>query len=456
MAFGEGDSNTGGNPNITAAAYTNSFAGTTSTALYNIDALLNQLVLQNPPNDGTLVTVGDLGADFGVVGGFDIVSSTEGENAAFAVSDGLLYSIDLNTGAATGLGSLNLETSGNLIGLAAVDAPPTPPVTPDFLTLTSNNTLLGFRAAAPGEVSSVEVNGVEGTLLGIDTRPANGLLYGLTTANNLYTIDPSSGAASLVSTLSVPFEGGVVTGFDFNPVADRLRLVGDNDQNFRINVETGEVLEDGTLAFALEDASAGVNPNVTAAAYTNSVDGTTSTALYNIDPLLDQLLLQSPPNDGTLVTVGDLGIDFDVVGGFDIFSTAEGDNAAFAVSDSTLYTIDLETGAATSLGTLGDGSGNLLGFVAMANPMASEEPDDLMNPGNGGVDLPLPKGIPGGPAITDNLGDLLETLSMSPLGQDLATLGSAIAGSTPNLAALLPTEAEVNAAIADLSASLSF
>ncbi|MGG6240230.1 DUF4394 domain-containing protein [Nodosilinea sp. AN01ver1] len=262
--------------------------------------------------------------------------------------------------------------------------------------------------------------------------------------------------ATLISTLSVPFAGGVVTGFDFNPVADRLRLVGDNDQNFRINVETGAVIEDGPLAFAMEDANAGVNPNVTAAAYTNSVDGTTSTTLYNIDPLLDQLLVQSPPNDGTLVTMGDLGVDFDVVGGFDIFSTAEGDNAAFAVSDSTLYTIDLQTGAATSLGTLGAGSGNLLGFVAMANPMVGEAPDDLMNPGDGGVDLPLPEGIPGGPAIIDNLGDLLETLSMSPLGQDLAMLGSTIASSTPNLAALLPTEAEVNAAIADLSAFLGF
>lgn len=260
--------------------------------------------------------------------------------------------------------------------------------------------------------------------------------------------------ATLVSTLSVPFAGGVVSGFDFNPVADRLRLVGDNDQNFRINVETGAVIEDGTLAFAASDINAGVNPNLTASAYTNSFAGTTSTALYNIDPLLDQLLLQSPPNDGTLVTVGDLGVDFDVVGGFDIFSTAEGDNAAFAVADSTIYAIDLETGAATRLGALGAGSGNLLGFVAMANPMVGEAPDDLINPGEGGMELPIPEGIPGGPAIIDNLGDLLETLAMPPLGLDLATLGSNLFSSTGALATLLPTEAEVNGAIADLSAAL--
>jgi hypothetical protein len=187
---------------------------------------------------------------------------------------------------------------------------------------------------------------------------------------NLTTNDD---VATLVSTLSQPFEGGVVSGFDFNPVADRLRLVGDNDQNFRINVDTGEVLVDGNLAFAEDDINAGVNPNITAVAYTNSFAGTTSTALYNIDTLLDTLVLQNPPNDGTLVTVGDLGIDFDVVGGFDIVSSPDGSNTALAVSDATLYSINLETGAATSLVTIeGLSEANLLGFVALSNPMAEE------------------------------------------------------------------------------------
>jgi len=184
------------------------------------------------------------------------------------------------------------------------------------------------------------------------------IIRNLTTEDNV---------ATFVSTLDVPFNAGVVSGFDFNPVADRLRLVGDNDQNFRINVDTGAVIEDGTLAFAADDANAGVNPNVTAAAYTNAIAAPSTTALYNIDPLLDQLLLQSPPNDGTQVTVGDLGIDFDVVGGFDIVSGAEGDNAAFAISDAMLYSVDLATGAATSLGMIGDDASlEVLGFTATA------------------------------------------------------------------------------------------
>jgi hypothetical protein len=81
---------------------------------------------------------------------------------------------------------------------------------------------------------------------------------------NLTTSDD---VAEFVSTLSLPFEGGTISGFDFNPVADRLRLVGDNDQDFRINVDTGAVIVDGDLAFAADDINAGVNPNVTTENY---------------------------------------------------------------------------------------------------------------------------------------------------------------------------------------------
>ncbi|MEY2832855.1 MAG: hypothetical protein RLZZ574_2114 [Cyanobacteriota bacterium] len=206
----------------------------------------------------------------------------------------------------------------------------------ELVALTDDNTLISFDPTNPGETDSTAVTGVDGVLLGIDTRPANGLIYGITTANNIYTIDAESGAATYISTLNLPFTGGTISGLDFNPVADRLRLVGDNDQNLRINVDTGEVTADGTLAFAEGDINYGVNPNITAAAYTNSFDGTDSTQLYNLDTLLNDLVLQNPPNDGTLVTAGDLGIDLDTLGGFDIVSSPNGENAAFAVADGTL------------------------------------------------------------------------------------------------------------------------
>ena len=371
LAFANGDTNQGVNPNITAAAYTNSFDGTESTQLYDIDTLLNDLVLQSPPNDGTLVTVGDLGIDIDTLAGFDIISSPNGDNAAFAVSDGELYTVDLDLGKAFSLGEIGSGDNFNLQGLATVSTVPTVDeilANSDFVALNDNNTLISFAPSNPAETDTVAVTGVEGVLLGIDTRPADGHIYGIDTANNIYTIDSNSGAATYISTLDTPFEGGTISGFDFNPVADRLRLVGDNDQDFRINVDTGEVTVDGTLAFAEGDFNDGVNPNVTAAAYTNSFAGTDSTQLYDIDTLLNDVVLQNPPNDGTLVTVGDLGIDFDTLGGFDIVSSPNGDNAAYAVSNSTLYSIDLNSGVASSIGEIGlDSNLNLQGFTLALN-----------------------------------------------------------------------------------------
>lgn len=243
-----------------------------------------------------------------------------------------------------------------------------------LVALTDNNKLVSFDSNNPAASQFTDITGVEGTLLGIDTRPADGSIYGISTANNIYTIDADSGVASYVSTLNTPFEGGTISGFDFNPVADRLRLVGDNDQNFRINVDTGEVTVDGALAFGSGDSNEGVNPNITAAAYTNSFDGTASTQLYNIDTLLNDLALQNPPNDGTLATVGDLGIDFDTLGGFEIVSAVEGNNTAFAVSDKTLYSLDLNSGVAYSLGSVGSvDSLNLQGLTAVEKDVETQD-----------------------------------------------------------------------------------
>ncbi|MBE9108724.1 DUF4394 domain-containing protein [Nodosilinea sp. LEGE 07298] len=246
----------------------------------------------------------------------------------------------------------------------------------DLLGLTDANQIVAFSTSNLAQTKTLSVSGVEGTLLGIDVRPANGLIYGLTTTNQIYTIalGEESAEATLVSTLSQPFEGGAVSGFDFNPVADRLRLVGENDQDFRINVDTGAVIVDGDLAFSGDDVNAGVNPSVTGAAYTNSFAGTTSTQLYDLDSALDSLLLQSPPNDGTLQTVGMLGFDLDTLGGFEIVSTSAGDNTAFAVSNAMLYSLNLESGVATSLGAIADGSEIVFQGLTAAPPMAEVDP----------------------------------------------------------------------------------
>ncbi|WP_414529709.1 DUF4394 domain-containing protein [Nodularia chucula] len=234
--------------------------------------------------------------------------------------------------------------------------------------LTENNNLVLFDSNNPTTTSTVSVTGVEGFLLGIDRRPANNLIYGLTTTNNLYTINPFTGNASFVSTLSLPFNGGTISGVDFNPVPDRLRVVGGNDQNYRINVETGEVIVDGTLNPG--------DPNITAAAYTNSDnDPATGTTLYTVDYISNALFIQNPPNDGTQVLVGELGFDVSSAAGFDIF-TENGVNTAFlaatptSASGSNLYTINLDTGAATLVDSISTDQ-RLIGLTSVVVPEPS-------------------------------------------------------------------------------------
>lgn len=225
--------------------------------------------------------------------------------------------------------------------------------------LTDNNRLVLFDSSNPGRTTNVSVTGVDGNLLGIDRRPANGLIHGLTSTNNIYTINPFTGAATFVSSLSTPFTGGSVSGVDFNPVPDRLRVVGANKQNFRINVDTGAVIVDGTLNPG--------DPNITAVAYTNADnDPTTGTTLYDIDFNSDELFIQNPPNAGTLQRVGSLGIDIDTVAGFDIFGV---DSAIAALTPngqqgSNLYNINLNTGAATLVGRIGNSNTRLIGLTA--------------------------------------------------------------------------------------------
>lgn len=220
----------------------------------------------------------------------------------------------------------------------------------------SAGALLSFDSATPGTIiSSTAVSGLGGaSLIGIDFRPANSTLYGVSTAGNVFTINTNTGVATFVAPFSVAVNGSNF-GFDFNPVADRLRTTSNTDQNLRTNVDNGAVTVDTPLSYAPGDANAGANPNIVGSAYTNSFSGAATTALYGIDSTLGVLALQNPPNNGTLNTVGSLGVTTTANVGFDI---AFPGNFAFAALQavggfSSLYSINLSTGAATRIGAIG-------------------------------------------------------------------------------------------------------
>ena len=190
-----------------------------------------------------------------------------------------------------------------------------------------------------------KIDGV-GPLLGIDVRPADGQLYGLASDGAVVPIDPVSGKATPKSTLDTPTPAGVDVTVDFNPVADKMRIIGSDGTNLRADVDSGKVTQDKPLKFADADPANGQTPSVIAGAYSNSVKGTKETTLYDIDGNLDSLFRQAPPNDGILNTIGTLGLDADDVA-FDIVTDATGANTGMLIAKGNLYTVDLTSGKAS-------------------------------------------------------------------------------------------------------------
>jgi outer membrane protein assembly factor BamB len=218
-----------------------------------------------------------------------------------------------------------------------------------IVALSGDSTLTTFDTKSLQAGKATPIKGITGRVAGIDMRPADGLLYALAADGTVYTLDAATGQATMKVKLEMMLPAGAKATVDFNPVADRMRIIGSDGTSLRANVDDGKVTKDGSLKYADGDKSAGKTPMVTAGAYSNSVKGTKETALYDIDGALGTFLKQAPPNDGILVTMGPLGIKAEGIA-FDIGTDANGKNTGFAVVGDTLHTIDIATGAATVAG----------------------------------------------------------------------------------------------------------
>ncbi|MGC4758926.1 DUF4394 domain-containing protein [Micromonospora trifolii] len=223
--------------------------------------------------------------------------------------------------------------------------------------LTANQQLIKFAANRPAlacTIGPVDLPGSE-ILIGIDFRIQDGQLYGVGNTGGIYALNTRTAAATKVSQLTVALNG-TSFGVDFNPAADRLRIISDTGQNLRHNINPGgTTVVDGPLTYSPGTTAVGV----TGAAYTNNdLNPATATTLFDIDTTLDQVALQSPANSGQLVATGALGVNANLQAGFDIHSQLSADRAvannAYAVlngiAGSRLYRIDLLTGAAQTTG----------------------------------------------------------------------------------------------------------
>jgi len=242
-------------------------------------------------------------------------------------------------------------------------------------------TLVGLTSA--NELAIIDVGNIAGAtrtaitgladgdrFVGIDLRPGDNLLYGVTLSNQIYTVNALTGAASFVSALSAPIIDPMLAyGVDFNPAADfaggaSLRLVSSAGNNFAINALTG----------AVGNAANNIGGGITGVAYSNSMPNPSmapaSTELYYIDTATDTLRVATTAfNSPTITTIGALGVDALNANGFDLLPGGMGYAALNVDAGSSLttgiYSIDITSGAATLLGTY---NGTLSGLTVAAIP----------------------------------------------------------------------------------------
>lgn len=271
--------------------------------------------------------------------------------------------------------------SAGLAGCATAPAPESPQ-RELVVAVTASHELIKFQAGQPDRI--LERRPVTGLpagerLVGIDFRVARGVLYALTQGGRLYTLDIPTGALRAVGPApAVLGLRGTAFGLDFNPAADRIRVVSSTGQNLRLHPDTGAAVDgepaldgvqpDPALRYAWSDPHAGRAPDIAGAAYTyNAQDGKLTTN-YAIDRARGVLVVQGSregatpvvsPNTGQLRTVGSLGLPPLVDVAFDISDV--GNTALIAVrttrdSRTRLHRVDLRTGATQPLGQVGDGA----------------------------------------------------------------------------------------------------
>ena len=218
--------------------------------------------------------------------------------------------------------------------------------------LIGDKTLVMFDTEALAVSGTMDVTGVD-SLLGLDLRPSNNTLIGVTPDMVIVSIDPATGEATEMATMDteLPVADQPVI-VDFNPMADKLRFMT-GTTNHRVDVDTGAVTVDGSLDWQEGDMHVGETPAIVAAAYINSFGKPESTAMFDIDSTIVAVIQQVSPNDGTLGAIGKLGIEAPEANyAFDIQTTDAMENTGWLVNGATLYSVDLETGVATVSGMI--------------------------------------------------------------------------------------------------------
>ena len=241
--------------------------------------------------------------------------------------------------------------------------------------LTSTGSIISFNTGSPSDITaSATVSGLASgeTLVQITYHPADGKIYGLTSDQLLCIVDPGSGVATLVSSSAFTDDTISSPAIGFDPVQDQLRVIT-AEYNLRVSAAGALVQSATKVAFDSGDTYSGKTPQLAAIVYGNPAVGAGSTTLYALDVTTQSLLrvgdadagTASSADSGDLHTIGSVGVSFTANAGLAIQS---GNDTAYAVlqqsgSGAALYTIDLGSGAAAEVGSIGDGEQTLISLA---------------------------------------------------------------------------------------------
>ncbi len=273
----------------------------------------------------------------------------------------------------TGLRWLVLGSSvALLVGLTTLTPLPANAAHELIYAVDTSDNLISFWSDTPVNIeSSYNITGIQfgEEIRGIDFW--GGKIYGLGSSSRLYTIDPTTGAATQVGAGQFsPLLNGQTFGFDNGPLGVQSVSGLGGGQNLRIDRVTGAATLLPAVSYAAGDPFFGVAPRVDALAY----DGV-SGIWYAADTLQNTLATLNPAT-GFLNTINMLGIDASRFNGMDIspFSGIMymGTPAASSGPQANLYTVDRFTGMVTVVSTIGQPGDNYLirGLTVVPEPSA--------------------------------------------------------------------------------------
>jgi hypothetical protein len=228
--------------------------------------------------------------------------------------------------------------------------------------LTDSQSLIRFPATHPGSFHTIGplTGGVpQQTVVAIDFRPKDGTLFALSYNNQtgsaqLYTVNRTTGKLKRIGEgLSLDPGPSIRYSIDFHPVDGTLRAIGGSGGNYVLDSNTGAILSQGAAPFQ----SNGQAIVISGTGFSNNRHGAKETIFYAYNYLSDQLVQFTDLDGGETSVIGHSGLytmtasmGFDISGKTGIaYLNADID---FSQTDS-LYKINLNTGAASKVGSFG-------------------------------------------------------------------------------------------------------